>query len=358
MSPLRKLNQLGQSIWLDNLSRTLLREGGLQQLIEHDGISGVTSNPSIFQKALTESPYYHDDLARLRTNQADAEKRYEALVIPDIQAACDLLLPTFKRTQGDDGYVSLEVSPQLAHDSAATIAAAQRLRGAVNRPNLLIKIPGTAAGLVAFEQLISAGVSINITLLFSLRQTVRVFEAYIRGLKQRMAQGGDLRSVKAVASLFLSRVDTLVDKRLAVIDTDAAQALAGRAALITAKLAYQRYQGIFHGAMFADLAHAGARPQYLLWASTGTKNPAYSDVKYLEALIGAETINTVPDATLAAFRDHGCAELTLNDAIAAAEADYIALENIGIDLNIVGDTLQTEGLKLFADSYDQALASS
>ncbi|HUW29759.1 MAG TPA: transaldolase [Sulfuriferula sp.] len=358
MSTLRKLNQLGQSIWLDNLSRTLLREGGLQQLIENDGISGVTSNPSIFQKALAGSPYYHDDLARLKAGEADAEKRYEALVIPDIQAACDLLLPTYQRCQGDDGYVSLEVSPHLAHDSDATIAAAYRLRAAVNRPNLLIKVPGTAAGLVAFEQLISAGVSINVTLLFSLRQTVRVIEAYIRGLKQCQAQGGDLRSVKAVASLFLSRVDTLVDKRLATIDSDAAQALTGHAALITAKLAYQRYQDIFHGAMFADLAHAGARPQYLLWASTGTKNPAYSDVKYLEALIGPETINTVPDATLAAFRDHGRNELTLNDAIAEAEADYIALENIGIDLNAVGDILQTEGLKLFADSYDQALASS
>ena len=358
MNPLRILNQSGQSIWLDNLSRTLLREGGLQQLIENDGISGVTSNPSIFQKALAESPYYHDDLARLKASEADAEKRYEALVIPDIQAACDLLLPTFQRSQGVDGYVSLEVSPHLAHDSAATIAAAQRLRATVNRPNLLIKIPGTAAGLVAFEQLITAGVSINITLLFSLRQTVRVFEAYIRGLRQRLAQGNDLRNVKAVASLFLSRVDTLVDQRLATIDSDAAQALTGRAALITAKLAYQRYQDIFHGAMFADLAHAGARPQYLLWASTGTKNPAYSDVKYLEALIGTETINTVPDATLAAFRDHGRIALTLKDAIAAAEADYIALEKIGIDLNVVGETLQVDGLKLFSDAYDKVLASS
>lgn len=358
MNPLRKLTQSGQSIWLDNLSRTLLREGGLQNLIDNDGISGVTSNPSIFQKALADSPYYHDDLARLKSSEADAEKRYEALVIPDIQAACDLLFSTFQRTQGDDGYVSLEVSPQLAHDSAATIAAAQRLHTAVNRPNLLIKIPGTAAGLVAFEQLISAGVSINITLLFSLRQTVRVFEAYIRGLKQRLAQGNDLHGVKAVASLFLSRVDTLVDQRLAAIDNETAQALSGRAALVTAKLAYQRYQDIFHGPMFAELAQAGARPQYLLWASTGTKNPAYSDVKYLEALIGTETINTVPDATLAAFRDHGQVEPTLKEGIAAAEADYIALENIGIDLNVVGDTLQTDGLKLFSDAFDKVLASS
>ena len=358
MSTLRKLNQLGQSIWLDNLSRTLLREGGLQRLIEEDGISGVTSNPTIFQKALADSPYYRDDLVRLKAAQADAEKRYEALVIPDIQAACDLLLPTYQRSQGDDGYVSLEVSPHLAHDGDATIAAAQRLRAAVNRPNLLIKIPGTAAGLVAFEQLVAAGVSINITLLFSLRQTVRVFEAYIRGLKQRQSQGGDLRGVKAVASLFLSRVDTLVDQRLATLNSDAAQALAGRAALLTAKLAYQRYQDIFHGAMFADLARAGARPQYLLWASTGTKNPAYPDVKYVEALVGAETINTVPDATLAAFRDHGRAELTLTDGIAAAEADYVALENLGIDPNAVGDALQADGLKLFADSYDKALAYS
>lgn len=358
MSTLRKLNQLGQSIWLDNLSRTLLREGSLQRLIEEDGISGVTSNPTIFQKALAEGPYYRDDLSRLKATEPDAEKRYEALVIPDIQAACDLLLPIYQHSQGNDGYVSLEVSPHVAHDSEATVAAAQRLRAAVDRPNLLIKIPGTAAGVTAFEQLVAMGFSINITVLFSLRQTVRVFEAYIRGLKQYQAQGGHLRSVKAVASLFLSRVDTLVDQHLAALGSEAAQAMMGRAAIITAQLAYQRYQDIFHGAMFADLEQAGARPQYLLWASTGTKNPAYPDVKYMEALIGAETINTVPDATLAAFRDHGRPEPTLTKDIESAESMYVALENLGIDLNAIGDTLQSDGLKLFVDSYDQVLASS
>lgn len=358
MNPLRELNQLGQSIWLDNLSRTLLREGGLQRLIEEDGISGVTSNPSIFQKAFADGAYYRDDLTHLNATEPDAEKRYEALVIPDIQAACDLLLPIYQRSQHDDGYVSLEVSPHLAHDSDATVTAAQRLRAAVNRPNLLIKIPGTVAGVTAFEQLIAAGVSINITLLFSLSQTLRVFEAYIRGLKQRLTEGGNLQDVKAVASVFMSRVDTLVDQRLAALGTDTAHALEGRAAIITAQLAYQRYQDIFHGAMFADLAKAGARPQYLLWASTGTKNPAYPDVKYMEALIGAETINTVPDSTLAAFRDHGRAQVTLTHGIDAAEADYLALENLGIDLKAAGDILQTEGLKMFEDSYNKALQNS
>jgi transaldolase len=358
MSMLRKVNELGQSIWLDNLSRTLLREGGLKNLIEVDGISGVTSNPSIFQKALADSPYYRDDLARLKASEPDAERRYEALVIPDIQAACDLLHATFERTHGDDGYVSLEVSPRLAHDSDGTMAATRRLAAAVNRPNLLIKIPGTPAGLIAFEQLISEGYSINITLLFSLRQTVRIFEAYIRGLRQRQAQGGALNSVKAVASLFLSRVDTLVDQRLTQINSDAAQALQGHAALCIAKLAYQRYLDVFHSAHFAELAAAGARPQYLLWASTGTKNPAYSDVKYLEPLIGKETINTVPDATLSAFRQHGKAANTISHGIGEAEADYRTLETLGLDLNEIGDTLQNDGLKLFADAYEKLLAAS
>lgn len=357
MNTLRQLNELGQSIWLDNLSRTLLREGVLEQLIAEDGISGVTSNPSIFQKALTESPYYRDDITRLMAAVPDAEKRYEALVIPDIQAACDLLLPVFERSHGDDGYVSLEVSPRLAHHLEDTLAAVRRLRRAVNRPNLLVKVPGTPAGLEAFERLIGEGISINVTLLFSLQQTLRCFEAYIRGLRHWTGHGGDAHAVKAVASLFLSRVDTLADRRLAEIGSDAARALQGRAAIAVAKLAYQRYWQVFHGELFAELAQAGCRPQYLLWASTGTKNPAYSDVKYVEPLIGPETINTLPDATLAAFRDHGRPALSVGEGVAQAEADYLALEKIGVNPNEIGDTLQTEGIKLFADAYEAALAA-
>ncbi|MHB1676635.1 MAG: transaldolase [Sulfuriferula sp.] len=357
MSKLSDVKAIGQSIWLDNLSRTLIKEGELARLIEQDGISGVTSNPSIFQKALTDSPYYQADMARLKEHVGDAEARYEALVIPDIQAACDIFLPTFRQTKGDDGYVSLEVSPQLADDTTATIMAARRLHQAVNRTNVLIKIPATAAGLAAFEQLIGEGISINITLLFSIGQTVRIFEAYIRGLQYFIAHGGHGSSVKAVASLFLSRVDSHVDARLAKIGTEAALALQGRSALTLAKLAYQRYKQIFHSEHFSELARQGGRPQYLLWASTGTKNPAYSDVKYLDNLIGPETINTVPGATLNAFRDHGHIANTIEDGVEQAQLDYLALEKLGISLNEVGDILQLEGLKLFADSYRQILQS-
>lgn len=358
MSKLSEIKAYGQSIWLDNLSRTLIREGELAKLINEDGISGITSNPSIFQKALIESPYYQDDLATLKATVSDPEARYEALVIPDIQNACDILLPTYQHTKGNDGYVSLEVSPYLANDSGATIAAARRLHAAVNRPNVLIKIPATPAGVVAFEQLISEGISINITLLFSITQTLRILEAYIRGLRQYVAKGGVGSSVKAVASLFLSRVDSHVDPRLTKIGTPEALALQGHAALAVSKLTYQRYKQLFHGEYFADLAELGCRPQYLLWASTGTKNAAYSDVKYMDNLIGPETINTVPGATLNAFRDHGTVASTVEIGVEEAKTDYLALEKLGISMDEVGEILQQEGLKLFADAYQQILLTT
>ncbi|ARU31605.1 transaldolase [Sulfuriferula sp. AH1] len=355
MSKLSEINAYGQSIWMDNLSRTLLQDGELARLIKEDGISGITSNPTIFHKAMTDSPYYKADMARLKTTVTDAEARYEALVIPDIQAACDMLLPVFKRTEGNDGYVSLEVSPSLSHDTNATVATVRRLRAAVNRPNVLIKVPGTTAGVAAFEQLIGEGISINVTLLFSITQTIRILEAYIRGMRHFIAQGGDGRSVKAVASLFLSRIDSHIDPRLAAIGTEPALALQGHAALAVAKLAYQRYKQLFHGEYFADLVKAGCRPQYLLWASTGTKNSAYSDVKYIDNLIGAETVNTAPNATINAFRDHGTVAATLETGIEQAQNDYLALEKLGIFPDEVGEILQQEGLKLFADSYQQIL---
>lgn len=358
MSKLSEIKAHGQSIWLDNLSRTLILDGELARLIAEDGISGITSNPSIFQKALTDSAYYQADLARLKETVNDPELRYEALVIPDIQAACDILLPTFTQTQGDDGYVSLEVSPTVAHDDAGTIAAARRLHAAVNRPNVLIKIPGTPAGVTAFEQLISEGISINVTLLFSIAQTVRILEAYIRGLRTFIANGGEGRKVKAVASLFLSRVDSKIDPQLAAIGTEAALALQGRAALAVAKLTYQRYKQLFHGEYFAELAQAGCHPQYLLWASTGTKNAAYSDVKYMDNLIGPETINTVPTATLHAFRDHGTVANTVEAGADQAQTDYLALESLGIFPDEIGEVLQQEGLQQFAEAYQQILVTS
>ena len=355
MNPLLEAKRLGQSIWLDNLSRTLLQEGGLKQLIEQDGISGVTSNPSIFHKAVSDSPYYREDLAQLKASGLEPEQRYESLVIADIQAACDLLRPAYATSQGDDGYVSLEVSPRLANDESATVAAVTRLYSVVHRVNLLIKVPATAAGTRAFEHLIASGINVNVTLMFSLHHVMEIAQAYIRGLRRWIGSGGDPRRLKAVASVFLSRVDTLVDKQLESLGTQEALELRGKTGVSLAKLAYQRYRDLFHGSAFTDLARAGARPQYLLWGSTGTKNPNYSDVLYVEPLIGPETINTLPDATLAAFRDHGQARLTLEQDVKAAQNQFLALEKLGVDLHDAGETLQREGVVLFDQAYTKLL---
>lgn len=356
MNPLLQLHALGQRVWLDNLSRTLLCEGVLERLVSEDGLAGVTSNPTIFHKAMSGSRYYRDELAALKTNaKLTPEARYEALAIPDIQAACDVLRPLYERTAGEDGYVSLEVSPALAYDTAGTIAAAQRLHGMVRRDNVLIKVPATPAGIGAIEELIARGMSINVTLMFSLEHVNAVANAYIRGLERWTDGGGDAQRVKSVASLFLSRVDTLVDQKLdAVAGHD--KTVRGKAGVALAKLAYQEYQKNFKGGRFATLAARGARAQYMLWASTGTKNPDYSDVLYVEPLIGPETINTMPDATLAAFRDHGGAALTLEQDVDAARRHFETLSALGIDMREVGETLQGEGVKLFAQSFDELLA--
>ena len=353
MNPLLQLRGLGQRVWLDNLSRTLLRDGTLARLVSEDGVAGVTSNPAIFYKAISESPYYRDELAALRRDGTlTAEQRYERLAIPDIQAACDLLRPAFDASAGEDGWVSLEVSPFLAHDADATLTAARRLRSAVARDNLLIKVPATAAGLTAIEALIAEGISVNVTLMFSLRHVDDVAAAYTRGLKRRVAGGGDPRRVKSVASVFLSRIDTLVDKRLEALGGDAL-ALRGKAGVALAKLAYRRYNAILKAE--AAGVSPGARPQFLLWASTGTKNAAYSDVMYVEPLIGPETINTLPDATLAAFRDHGRAGPSLTEDAGAAQRQFAELERLGIAMNAVGDELQVEGVRLFEDAFAKLL---
>ncbi len=354
MNSLQQTKQLGQNIWLDNLSRTLIREGGLQKLITEDGVSGVTSNPAIFFKAISESPYYRDDVARLKAAKTAAEPLYETLVIPDIQAACDLMLAEYVRTQGRDGYVSLEVSPALAHNAAGTIAAGLRLKTAVQRKNLLIKVPATPAGLIAIEELIAQGCSVNVTLMFSLTHVDGVAQAYLRGLQRLIDAGGDPRAVKSVASLFLSRVDTQVDKQLDAKGGEMLN-LRGKAGVALAKLAYRDYQNTFKSDAFAKFSLHGAMPQFMLWASTGTKNAAYSDVLYVESLIGSETINTVPDATLAAFRDHGKAATTLDIGMADAQAHFDALAKAGIDMHRVGETLQTEGVTLFKQAFDQLL---
>lgn len=356
-NPLIEVKRFGQSIWLDNLSRTLLREGGLKRFIEEDGISGVTSNPAIFQKAFADSPYYQNEVAELRKTNMPLEQRFETLAVPDVQAACDLLRPIWEQTHGADGYVSLEVSPTLAAQEQATVDAGVRLHQAVNRPNVLIKVPATPQGVLAFEALTARGISVNVTLIFSLHHYMQVAEAYIRGLKQWVEDGGDPQRVKSVASVFLSRVDSLVDKRLEAIGSPEALALRGKSAVSMCKLVYQRYTELFHGPLFADLHARGCRPQNPLWASTGTKNANYSDVLYVESLIGPETVNTVPDATLALFRDHGRAAPTVEINIQQAQKDYLALEQVGINMRDIGDELQVDGVKLFEDAFEKLLSS-
>jgi len=349
------LKALGQHIWLDNLSRSLLRDGELKSLMDNDGVDGVTSNPAIFQKAIAGSPYYREDLARMREAGMDAEACYEALIIPDIQAACDILWPAYVASVGETGYVSLEVSPALAHDTVGTEAAALRLRQAVNRDNLLIKVPGTPAGVLAFENLTALGVKVNVTLIFSLDQYEAVAQAYLRGARRLLDNYGNATQLRSLASVFLSRVDALVDSRLDTIGTPIAKVLRGRSGVALAKRCYRRYLELFHGPSFATLADAGVRPQTPLWASTGSKNPAYSDVLYVDSLIGPETINTLPDATLAAFRAHGTALDLLGDGMDKAHFHIVALAGQGIDLNAVGEDLQRDGVRLFVEAYQAIL---
>lgn len=357
MNPLLEVRKRGQQIWLDNLSRTLLNDGELARLIADDGLAGVTTNPAIFQKAITAGRYYAEELEALKKQDLSAEARYEQLAIADVQRACDMLAPVFDRSRGDAGYVSLEVSPALANDESATIAAARRLHQTVDRPNALIKIPATEAGIKAIRTLIGEGISINVTLMFSLADVDSVAQAYIRGIEHLRQSGGDISGVKSVASVFLSRVDTLVDKRLEALGGEAL-ALRGQSAVAMAKLAYQRYLARFHGPDFADLLGAGARPQQLLWASTGTKNPAYHDLMYVEPLIGKETVNTLPDATLAALRDHGKVAETITHDLPRAEAQFAQLEALGIDMNTIGEELKADGLRQFEVAFETLLATA
>lgn len=350
-----QLRQIGQSIWLDNLSRAMLEGGELKRLVDAGEVTGITTNPSIFRNAIVNGASYRADLERLKREEADPERRYERMAIADVQAACGVLRPVFDVTRGDDGYVSLEVSPQLAHDADGTIAAARRLRAEVARDNVLIKIPGTPAGVRAFEQCVADGISVNVTLLFSLGQMNAIFDAYLTGLERLKAAGGDVKRVKAVASFFMSRIDSLVDKKLDAIATPEALALRGKTAVAVGKLAYARYGEVFGSPRFAALRAAGARPQYLLWASTSTKNPAYDDLLYVTPLIGAQTINTVPDVTLAAFRDHGKAADTIGLDLPAARAAFAAVERLGIDHEAIGTQLQQEGVKLFDEAFSALL---
>ncbi|GAB7127054.1 transaldolase [Amantichitinum ursilacus] len=355
MSRIAAIKPFGQRIWLDNLSRGLIKSGELAKLLQEDGIAGVTSNPAIFYKSISSDALYAGDLAELKKQNLSAEQRYEALVVPDIQATCDLTASIYRDSNGLDGYVSLEVSPALANDAAGTIENAKRLWAAINRPNAMIKVPATPAGVIAFEELITSGINVNVTLMFNLVHVDDILNAYVRGLEARVAAGQPIDKIQAVASVFLSRVDTLIDKKLDAIGSAEAKALQGKIAIAFVKVAYQHYKKLFHGDRFAALKAKGANPQRLLWASTGTKNAAFRDTMYVEELIGPETVNTVPDATLDAFRDHGVAENKLDTQIEESVQALVALRNLGINYNLIGEQLQVEGLKLFDEAFDKLL---
>ncbi len=353
MTKLHELAQLGQAIWFDYIRRSFTDSGDLQKLLDQ-GVRGVTSNPSIFEKAIAGSADYDDDLRRLVDEGKSVEEIYEALVIDDIQKAADLLRPLYDESGGVDGYVSLEVSPTLAHDTEGTIAEAKRLFAVLGRPNVMIKIPATPAGISAIEAAIGAGINVNVTLIFSLAQYEAVSEAYLAGLEKLAATGGDVNQVASVASFFISRVDTAVD---AALEKAGHTNLQGKIAIDNAKLSYARFRERFSGERWQKLAQAGARVQRPLWASTGTKNPSYSDTLYVDSLIGPDTVNTVPPATLQAFLDHGQVALILETDVAGARARLARLSELGIDLDAITQKLQDDGVAAFAKSFEALMAS-
>ena len=360
-NPLMALNSFGQSVWLDFLSRDALEQGKIKQLIDQDGLSGLTSNPSIFEKAIVSSQDYDDQIRAMALADKNIEEMYEALTVQDIQNAADLFRPAYDQLDGRDGFVSLEVSPRLAHDTAGTIAEARRLWKAVNRPNLMIKVPATKAGLPAIRELTADGMNINITLLFGLPRYREVAEAYIAGLEMLAAKGERLNHVASVASFFLSRIDVLCDGMLEKLQKEdgpiaaTATQIHGQVALASAKVAYQIYKEIFGTERFKRLTLQGARTQRLLWASTGTKNPEYSDVKYVEALIGQDTINTMPPETMDAYRDHGQPAQRLEEEVPAAYNALELLSVAGINLDGITQQLEDEGVTKFIKAFDKLM---
>jgi transaldolase len=344
----------GQSPWLDNLTRTALVDGGLRRLVA-GGVRGVTANPTIMARAIEGSNAYDAQFAAAMAGGRSVLDAYWDLVVDDVLAALDVLRPTFDASDGGDGFVSIEVAPDLAHDTVATMATARQLHERIARPNLLVKIPATSGGVDAIEAMIAEGRSINVTLLFSLRRYDETIEAYLRGLETLAARGGDLRSVHSVASFFVSRVDSEVDRRLDEIGSAAALALRGRAAVAQAKLAYRLFRSRFSGERWERLAAGGARLQRPLWASTSTKNPAYPDTLYVDSLIGPETVNTLPEATIAAFEDHGTVARTVDTDLDDAEAVMAALRDVGVDMDDVGRTLEDEGIAAFDQSFTSVL---
>lgn len=360
-NPLQQLLSQGQSVWYDNVDRAQLASGQFQTMLAEDSIRGVTSNPTIFGKAISSGHAYDEQMTQLMNEGKDTNGIYEAVVIQDIRTVADLLRPVYDQTKGQDGYVSLEVSPDLAHDTEATIAEARRFWSMVNRPNLMIKIPATPEGIPAVETAIREGINVNITLIFSLESYRTVTDAYLSGLEARNGEGKDISRLASVASFFVSRVDTLVDKLLedkAKASTDPAEqqklkALEGKAAIANARLVYQEFKRIFSSPRFESLKHAGAHVQRPLWASTSTKNPAYRDVLYAEELIGPDTVDTMPLETIQNFRDHGKVRYSIEDDLDGARATLTALEAEGIHYDQVTQQLQDEGVKKFADSFHE-----
>lgn len=360
MGHLNDLAKLGQAVWLDFVDRKFLAEGGLQKLVDTDALTGVTSNPSIFEKAMGHGTAYDDELAAFDRDhpEAPAMDRYEHLAILDIQAAADTLRPVYDRLAAKDGYVSLEVSPYLANDTDATIAEARKLWKLVDRPNLMIKIPGTPAGVPAIAATIDAGINVNVTLLFAQDAYQSVAEAYVAGLEKRAARGEPIDRIASVASFFVSRIDAKIDDRIdAGTGGDEAKPLKGKVAIANAKLAYAWYEDFIRSARWQALAAKGAQPQRLLWASTGTKNPDYPDTLYLDSLIGADTVNTVPPKTLDAFRDHGTAAATLTQDVAGARHVLAEAERLGLDLGGVTAALVVDGVTSFSKAFDDLLGA-
>jgi transaldolase len=351
MNPIKKLHSLGQSIWYDNIERRLLNNGDLAAMIKRGEIRGVTSNPSIFNNAIANSSDYDEALLPLAKQGFSKEEIYENLAVADIQAACDLFLPLYKETNCGDGYVSLEVSPYLANDTEGTAVDAARLWARVGRPNLMIKIPATKAGLPAITTSIAAGINVNVTLIFSVQRYQEVMEAYLKGLEQRLAAGEPIDHVASVASFFVSRIDSNVDKRL----DGKSEELMGKVAIANAKVAYASHKEIFSGPRWEILKLAGANIQRALWASTSTKNPTYPDTLYIDQLIGPNTVNTVPPKTLTAFADHGTAELTLGADLAEGRAIFVKLGELGISMQDVTQELEDAGVKSFADAFTHLL---
>jgi transaldolase/glucose-6-phosphate isomerase len=366
INSLQELHRYGQSVWLDYIHRSLIDSGELKRLVDDDGLRGVTSNPSIFEKAITGSNDYIKALDALRRHpDLDAKAMYETIAIRDIQDAADVLRVIYDESAGKDGFVSLEVSPTLARDTNGTIAEARRLWTSVNRPNLMVKVPGTPAGVPAIEQLISEGININVTLLFSIQSYERVAKAYMSGLEKLLASGGNPSKVASVASFFISRIDSLIDgmleMKLKAAKSDelkkSIERTIGKVAVANAKLAYRRYHELYSTARWTKLSALNAQPQRLLWASTSTKNPKYRDVFYVEELIGSATVNTMPPVTVDAYRDHGKARNSLIEDVEGAEQTMRDLKAVGISMRAATDKLLEDGIKLFADAFDQLLVA-